>query len=42
MRAHAAGFHLDWSNLQTAYDLEVAGQEIRSRIEKEVLPQTAA
>jgi addiction module HigA family antidote len=31
-----------WLNLQTAYDLEVAAQEIQPRIEKEVLPRTAA
>jgi hypothetical protein len=31
-----------WLNLQTAYDLEVAGLEILPRIEKEVLPRTAA
>jgi plasmid maintenance system antidote protein VapI len=31
-----------WLNLQMAYDLEVAGQEIQPRIEKEVLPRTAA
>jgi addiction module HigA family antidote len=31
-----------WLNLQVAYDLEVAGREIQSRIEKEVLPRTAA
>ena len=31
-----------WLNLQVAYDLEVAGQEIQPRIEKEVLPRTAA
>jgi addiction module HigA family antidote len=31
-----------WLNLQSAYDLEVAEQEIRPRIEKEVLPRTAA
>ena len=29
-------------NLQSAYDLEVAEREIRSQIEKEVLPRTAA
>jgi len=31
-----------WLNLQNAYDLEVAGIEILPRIEKEVLPRTAA
>ena len=31
-----------WLNLQTAYDLEVAEREIRPRIEREVLPRTAA
>jgi addiction module HigA family antidote len=31
-----------WLNLQIAYDLEVAAQELRPRIEKEVLPRTAA
>jgi addiction module HigA family antidote len=31
-----------WLNLQNAYDLEVAGQEVGSRIEREVLPRTAA
>ena len=31
-----------WLNLQTAYDLEVAGIEIGSRIEREVLPRDAA
>ncbi len=31
-----------WSNLQVAYDLEVAGQQIRPQIEKEVLPRSAA
>jgi addiction module HigA family antidote len=31
-----------WLNLQSAYDLEVAEQEIRPQIEKEVLPRTAA
>ena len=31
-----------WLNLQNAYDLEVAGQELGSRIEREVLPRTAA
>jgi addiction module HigA family antidote len=31
-----------WLNLQIAYDLEVAGQEIQPQIEKEVLPRTAA
>ena len=31
-----------WLNLQVAYDLEVAGQEIQPQIEKEVLPRTAA
>jgi addiction module HigA family antidote len=31
-----------WLNLQNAYDLEVAGQKIASRIEREVLPRSAA
>ena len=31
-----------WLNPQIAYDLEVPGQEILPRIEKEVLPRTAA
>jgi antitoxin HigA-1 len=31
-----------WLNLQVAYELEVAGQELQPRIEKEVLPRTAA
>ena len=31
-----------WLNLQNAYDLEVAGQEIGPQIEKEVLPRNAA
>ena len=31
-----------WLNLQVAYDLEVAAQEIQPQIEKEVLPRTAA
>ena len=31
-----------WLNLQNAYDLEIAAQEIRPRIEREVLPRTAA
>jgi len=31
-----------WLNLQNAYDLEIAGQELGSRIEREVLPRTAA
>jgi addiction module HigA family antidote len=31
-----------WLNLQVAYDLEFAGQELQPRIEKEVLPRTAA
>ena len=31
-----------WLNLQTSFDLEVAGVEILPRIEKEVLPRTAA
>ena len=31
-----------WLNLQVAYDIEVAVQEIQPRIEKEVLPRTAA
>lgn len=31
-----------WLNLQTAYDLEVAGSKVGSRIEREVLPRSAA
>jgi addiction module HigA family antidote len=31
-----------WLNLQSAYDLEVAEREIRPRIEKDVLPRSAA
>ena len=31
-----------WLNLQNAYDLEVAGTEIGTRIEREVLPRSAA
>jgi antitoxin HigA-1 len=31
-----------WLNLQIAYDLEVAAQATRSKIEREVLPRTAA
>ena len=31
-----------WLNLQTAYDLEIAAQEIRSKIDREVLPRNAA
>jgi addiction module HigA family antidote len=31
-----------WLNLQNLYDLEVAAQDIGSRIEREVLPRTAA
>lgn len=31
-----------WLNLQTAYDLEVADEFLRPKIEKEVLPRTAA
>jgi antitoxin HigA-1 len=31
-----------WLNLQNAYDLEVAGRELKSRIEREVLPRIAA
>lgn len=31
-----------WLNLQIAYDLEVAEQAIGARVEKEVLPRTAA
>ena len=31
-----------WLNLQIAYDLEIAAQEIRSKIDREVLPRTAA
>jgi addiction module HigA family antidote len=33
---------LYWLNLQVAYHLEVAGQEIQPRIEREVPPRTAA
>ncbi len=33
---------LYWLNLQSAYELEVAERDIRPRIEKEVLPRTAA
>jgi hypothetical protein len=29
-------------NLQTAYDLEVAAQELAVRVEREVLPRAAA
>ena len=31
-----------WLNLQTAYDLEIAERQVRPRIEREVLPRTAA
>jgi antitoxin HigA-1 len=31
-----------WLNLQVAYDLELADEEIRPRIEMEVLPRIAA
>jgi antitoxin HigA-1 len=31
-----------WLNLQNLYDLEVAGHAVGSRIEREVLPRTAA
>ena len=31
-----------WLNLQIAYDLEVAGQELQPRIDLEVRPRTAA
>ena len=31
-----------WLTLQVAYDLEVAGQQIQTQIEKEGLPRTAA
>ena len=31
-----------WLNLQVAYDLEVAEQELEPQIEREVLPRTAA
>jgi plasmid maintenance system antidote protein VapI len=31
-----------WLNLQMAYELELAGQGIGPRIEREVLPRTAA
>jgi plasmid maintenance system antidote protein VapI len=31
-----------WLNLQVAYDLEIAVQEIQAQIEREVLPRTAA
>jgi addiction module HigA family antidote len=31
-----------WLNLQTVYDLEVAGIKIGSKIEREVLPRNAA
>jgi len=30
-----------WLNLQNAYDLEIAEREMRTRIEKEVLPRSA-
>ena len=32
----------DWLNLQNAYDLEIAARDIRPRIEREVLPRSAA
>jgi plasmid maintenance system antidote protein VapI len=32
----------DWLNLQNAYDLDIAAQEIRPQIEREVLPRNAA
>jgi len=31
-----------WLNLQIAYDLEVAGEKIQPKIEKEVQPPTAS
>jgi addiction module HigA family antidote len=31
-----------WLNLQTAYDLQVAGQSSATRIERDVLPRPAA
>ena len=31
-----------WMNLQTAYDLELTGQTLASRIERDVLPRHAA
>ena len=31
-----------WLNLQLAYDLEVAGADLQPRIEREVLPRSAA
>ena len=31
-----------WLNLQIAYELEIAGQDLQRRIEHEVLPRTAA
>jgi addiction module HigA family antidote len=31
-----------WLNLHNAYDLEIADQKIRAKIEKEVLTRTAA
>jgi len=31
-----------WLNLQIAHDLEVAGQDLQPRIEREVLPRSAA
>ncbi len=31
-----------WMNLQAAYDLQVAEQELAARIEREVLPRPAA
>lgn len=31
-----------WLNLQVAYDLEVVGSDAQARIEREVLPRTAA
>lgn len=32
----------DWLNLQTAYDLEVAGRGLAAKVEREVLPRNAA
>jgi len=31
-----------WMNLQTAYDLQVAEQTLGARIERDVLPRSAA
>jgi len=31
-----------WLNLQNAYNLEIADQQIRFRIEREVLPRNTA